>query len=353
MKREKPTVKTFFVLILVLSVCAGCIRKQEPSIKKVRLTYAMWENLPVQVKTNKEVVDRFNKTHPGIEVKMEQSTIDKILIQIGAKCAPDIFFWQGFRIPELAEKNTILPLDNFIKEDSNFNIADYFRVSLVPAHYKGKLYLFPTHTDFALLYYNKSLFDKYNVKYPGVDLTWDKLVPLAQKFTHDINGDGRIDIFGINVDTRLVEIMLCQKGLSHFNPEGTKINFNDPAFIDILQYLKDMRDKYKVAPSISEMESIGNQDVMFETGRLAMAILGSWMIPAYSEKIKNFEWDVSYIPRYPGSKKGFCYLSQGNCISSSTKHPKEAWEFVKFFSGPNGRPSTVMIRNSLPPLKSA
>lgn len=77
------------------------------------------------------------------------------------------------------------------------------------------------------------------------------------------------------------------------------------------------------------------------------------MIPAYSEKIKAFEWDISYLPHYPGSKKGFSYPSNGNCISSATKYPKEAWEFVKFFSGPKGRPSTAMVKNSLPPLKSA
>lgn len=268
----------FTIVVLAIIVVIGCRKKEEPVAKRVRLIYSTWEHLPAQVKANKSIIDKFNKIHPNIEVKMQQSTIEKILVQMAGGTAPDIFFWQGSRIPELAKKGVILSLDDLIKEDPNFDINDYFAVSLNSVRYKEKLYLFPTHTDFFLLFYNKTLFDKNDVEYPGADLTWESLIPLAQKFVKDTNGDGKIDIFGMNRSEIFIDIMLQQKGLSYFDSTGTKINFNDPIFIDILQYLKDMKDKYNICPLESEVKSIGNLNVMFETGRLAMAILGSWIL---------------------------------------------------------------------------
>lgn len=66
-------------------------------------------------------------------------------------------------------------------------------------------------------------------------------------------------------------------------------------------------------------------------------------------KLKEIDWDIANVPK--GEKEYSRLAVGGNCISAGTKHPKEAWEFVKFYSGEKGSLICGISGNCVPALK--
>ena len=64
----------------------------------------------------------------------------------------------------------------------------------------------------------------------------------------------------------------------------------------------------------------------------------------------NFRWDVAHMPKGPACR-ATTFIWGGNCILKGTKHPKEAWEFLKFLSGYEGALLNVRAGNAFPAYK--
>ncbi|MDF2718545.1 MAG: extracellular solute-binding protein family 1, partial [Paenibacillus sp.] len=52
----------------------------------------------------------------------------------------------------------------------------------------GKLTGIPVHTNNMVLYYNKTLFDKFGVAYPKDGMTWDQVLEMSKKLTRNEGG---------------------------------------------------------------------------------------------------------------------------------------------------------------------
>lgn len=52
----------------------------------------------------------------------------------------------------------------------------------------GKMYALPVNVFNIVLYYNKSIFDKFGVPYPKDGMTWDEMLAIAKKLTRNDNG---------------------------------------------------------------------------------------------------------------------------------------------------------------------
>jgi multiple sugar transport system substrate-binding protein len=68
---------------------------------------------------------------------------------------------------------------------------------------------------------------------------------------------------------------------------------------------------------------------MFFTSRTALWISGTWEMKALSEKA-GFEWGAAPFPAGPDGKRIVRVNGLADHISAQTKHPNEAWKFVKF-----------------------
>jgi multiple sugar transport system substrate-binding protein len=57
------------------------------------------------------------------------------------------------------------------------------------------------------------------------------------------------------------------------------------------------------------------------------------------------------MPR--GKTRATTFIWGGNCIMKSTRHPEEAWKFLRFLSGPEGAAITRATGNGLPAYRPA
>ena len=114
------------------------------------------------------------------------------------------------------------------------------------------------------------------------------------------------------------------------NPWGTKYNYDDPRFIDTIAWWRHMIEKGYMPP-VSDARTLG-QTAMFQASKIAMAIDGDWTLATYTTT-KGVKVAFSPQPRGPEGSWSL-YNGLADSIWTGTKHPEEAWKWVKFLSSP-------------------
>ncbi len=306
--------------------------------KKYVLTFFTWTPYPEYL-ANQELIKKFNKKYPKITVRQinDASTraMDKLQTMIASGTAPDVMSIHGAFYVPFAAKNTLSELDKFIQSDEEFNLSDFYPVLINSCKYNDKLYSLPRYTSVYVLFYNKQLFDEVKLKYPNDKWTWDDYLSAAVKLTKDTNNDNVVDQYGCVIDfwgARLYP-WIWQNNGELFNKDKTRCLIDQPAVVEAVQFLVDLQYKYKVTPRTLPHEYKNNVE-MFSVGKIGMFISGAWDIQNL-KGTQSFQWDIAPLPR---KKRHATILGTENyAISSTTKHPEEAWLFYKFLLSPESQ----------------
>jgi multiple sugar transport system substrate-binding protein len=129
-------------------------------------------------------------------------------------------------------------------------------------------------------------------------------------------------------------------------------NFGDDAFVEGVQFYADLANKYQVAPTEADEQSISTMD-LFALGKAAMAMGGHWRYSTFSEA-GDLDFDVTVLPVGPKGH-GACSNvgTTGLAISAGSARKQQAWEFVKFVTGPVGQAVIAESGLFVPVLTSA
>ena len=101
---------------------SGC---DEGGPNPIRMTG--WISTPLEETLTHTLIEAFEKQHPGRPVHYEPITanyMDKLLLMLGTRTAPDIIMLEAFWIPALIAYDRLLPLDDFIAQDPEFALED-------------------------------------------------------------------------------------------------------------------------------------------------------------------------------------------------------------------------------------
>jgi len=295
----------------------------------------------------------FMEKHPNIEVKpiyLNEKYYPTYTIKLAAGEAPDLV-WMGVGFLGFAGQGAFLDLSKRIKSDKSFNLDAIFPAILDMYKYKGHLYGVPDAVTTNVVAYNKAIFDKAGMAYPKDNWTVDDMVAKAKKLTKDINGNGVNDQWGI-ADWDRYGVTSLLYGGRLVNKEGTKIVFDRPIARAQLQIWYDMMFKYKITPLPAQSTTLFGQGSFraFRSGKVAMSVLAAWgRLPVRT--VKDFDWDVVMYPSYKG-QIGVYMSGEAYLISASTKHPDEAYEFLKFTTTKKWMSLQTGEGSSIPSLKA-
>lgn len=324
--RKLYEVMTLVVVSLMLIMAASITTSQA---KKTTIRYHI-RTIKTQLDFRTRIKELFEKEHPDISIKIE--SIDaaeyqtKLLTMFAGGTIGDSF-WNSTDtgIPLFTAVGLMRPLDALVTED-NYNLGQFFGSAVNLLRYKGELYWLPdrAHPGGAGIFYNKEIFDEYGVEYPNYAWTYGDLVEKAKKLTVASKKQWG---FLAPLDMFWLVTILRSFGGGVLNESGTEALMDRPESIEAMKYVRDLLYEYKVAAPVARIEDTLK---MFSTGRIAMYIGGCWNIGQnryYMEK----EWGVGPVPRGAAGRVTFLNVgAQG--ITSSSKHPEETWEWLKFLS---------------------
>ena len=329
--------RPFYLVLIyffVLGLVCGCLKPQEKS-RVVFLKMTMWGKQDELAFYNNALKD-FYKDHPNIRVKIEiipwARVFDKLLVSTAGGRTPDVSRVDSTYFTPCAAKGLLECLDPYIKNDPEFDINDFYQEAVEGwGMYDGKIYGLPSDVDIYAMYYNKTMFDKYGIPYPDETWDWDKYLAAAKKLTKDLDGDGKLEQWGCIPDGWWQDYV-WQNGGDILNKDGTECLLDRPEAYEAIQFMSDLRTKYHVAPTPTDMADIGPQK-LFTNGQIGMYTSGSWAAALiFHKEVTTFDYDVAPIPR--GKTQASFMGGAAFGILKGSKHKKEAWELVKFMTSP-------------------
>lgn len=305
--------KNIFIIILCLFLLTGCTKKNNDALQ-----FASWGSKS-EVEIIKNRLNEFEKTNPGIKVEflhIPQNYFQKIHLLLASNLAPDVVFINNLNIP--VYEKYLLDLTEIIE-----NKEDYLPQVLETMTYKNKLLAVPRDISTLVIFYNKDMFDKFNIPYPQKNWTLEDLLLTTQKFREQ-------EIFGISFEE---ESLFYLPYLRAF--DGGIISKNGEIIINTenskkgIEFYANLRKKYNVAPKNYQSAS-ETMAQMFLNKRLAMHFTGRWLVPKYRESA-DFDWDIINFPN-TNNKSTVSLDSSGYAIIKSTKKRKQAIKLLNFLT---------------------
>jgi multiple sugar transport system substrate-binding protein len=277
-------------------------------------------------------IPEFERQNPGIKVRFHhfEDYSNRVLLSHAGGIAPDVIreFSQTGMV--WTRRGLNLPLNRFIDGPRGIKRDDFIPVLWDTLRYRGETYGVPQDINLIGLFYNKDLFDKAGLKYPDATWTWKDLQRAVEKLTIDRDGDGKPEQKGLDMawGGDMFRPFLYQNGGHMWN--GDRPAFDSPEAAEALGFYRGLMKTYSLTRSNEGRGGLG-PDKFFATGRVAMYLDGSWMVPSVTKSAPNIRFGVAPLPR--GRK---ALTVSGSCswaIDKDSKHPEEAWKLVKFLSG--------------------
>ncbi|MEK7435013.1 MAG: sugar ABC transporter substrate-binding protein [Cyanobacteriota bacterium] len=321
-------IKNLFVFLASSILLLSCEKTENK-----KLTFSSWGSID-EMKILKPILAKFTeKTSIDVElIHIPDNYFQKLHMMFASDTAPDVVFMNNLTMPVYADSGVFEPINNFIENDKELKIDEFYPQVVNAMKWKNNFYGLPRDISNLLIYYNKDMFDKYKIAYPKPDWSFSDFLEISKKLTQDTNNDSKPDTYGFALDKRPLFWLpfVWSSGGDVFNPSLTEFNLNSKESIDGLQNYIDLRNKYKVAPSEKE---VGNTKTaqLFSQEKIGMQLSGRWSVPTY-KKIIKFNWDV--IP-FPKMSKGSIVDvdASGWCMSKSSKNKENAWKLIKFLAG--------------------
>ncbi len=280
----------------------------------------------------KEIVERFDKAHPDIKVKLVytgkyRETAQKVMSALVTKSLPNGGIIPAGPIFTGAYGN--YKILEYMLYDPDFDISDFYDVAWDYAKYKGRICAIPYNISTPVLIYNKKLMEEAGLDPNRPPETWEELLEYAKKITKDLNGDGEPDIWGLNIkDTPwLFKAMLFQNDCEIIDADTMTPLFDGPKGVEAAAFWKKLIDEKAMPVGMHNLA-----DKQFISGTLGFYMGSSSRIGKWCGKLP-FEVGVAFLP-----KKVKRAIPIGGAVLVMFPHSKEEddamWKLIKWLVSP-------------------
>lgn len=306
-----------------------------------------------------DVVNSFEKQNPNIKVKLTMippaQYSQKLDTLIASNNTPDVFYAGGSDFYNYALNGVLLDIQPYLNKDPNFDAADFWKPALKRYKFNGKtigtgdLYGLPKDVGPWAFVYNVDLFKKAGVPLPSEvpgKWTWNDYLAAAKKLTIK-DASGRVTQFGAGGYS--LRSAVWSNGGHFLDRKTGKVEINQPAFYNAMQFVADLSLKYHVSPTPSEQKADGTYQ-RFISGKEAMFAMGPWDQTVFWKL--PFKWDLAPWPASPTTHQTATWLgSLGFVVGKKSKHPAAAVKLAEFMSVNKAEQKKIMdLGQSVPNL---
>ncbi len=316
----------------------------------VTLDFLIWST-PQEMTIYKKFINAFEKEYPQIKINVQTMAWSeywsKLPVLFASGTVPDVLWMHDSRIYQFAELGVLAPLDPLIKKDPPYGWPnDYVPIQIEAFNVGGQQYALPYDFASTLVIYNKSYLDEAGLSYPSHEWTVYDMEAYGKKLTKQTND--KIERYGLGLASatlngmNIFEPFMRAFGGGTVNKERTKSILAEPGSIDAVQFRVDLYFKHKIEG--------GN----FAQGTAAIAWDASWVFRTLSQlATKDLSWDVVRAPKGPGGRNAIMLGGSATAIPKLSKHPAEAWTFIKFWNSPTVQNMYSEDKLLMPVLKSS
>jgi multiple sugar transport system substrate-binding protein len=348
------------IVILSATVVALLLPAQsladDPPSRAGRVVVTYWEKwADFEKDAMQAVVDDFNRSQGRIYVDYVSVSgiVQKTLVATQAGAPPDIAGLWANEVADLAEKNVIVPLDEYAA-GTTVTAERYLPIFWDMVTYQGKIFGVPSTPVVIAFYWNKDLFKAAGLDPETPPRTIAELDRFAERLTK--TKDGSITQMGFLPSEPM--------WWPHFWPYlfggklwdgGDKILLDSPENIRAFTWVQSYAKNYGVAALQNLSASFGNfasaQDP-FMGGRLAMTVQGVWLANYAAKYAPKLNYGAAPLPALnEGDPPKGVADTDILAIPNGAKHPREAFEFIRYFSSQQATEKLALLQRKNTPLR--
>lgn len=280
---------------------------------------AIWQELARDV----------HSKYPKVSIKLETAGFndywDKLATQISTKSQPDIITMQSLRMPQFAARKAMIPLDDYIKRESNLNYEDFFPSGREGMSAGGKTFGLGYDIGPLVMYYNKDLLKKVGVPAPSASkpITWDEFRSACREIT-----DAKHNQYGFVMQPSFDSTVpfIWSAGGDYMDKDAGKCTLDSEGAKAGIAFISDIFTKDKTGAPITDLANYQFGSERFFSGNVGMFIDGPWQIAALKANAK-FDWDIAPVPAGPSGSITWA-AGSGFAVSSAAKDPDSVWKSI-------------------------
>lgn len=322
--------------------------EEEP--EKVTLVYARGLDT---TGANEKLVQAFEEKFPHIKIEYREmpadtgESHDQYVTMFSSQSSEiDVFDADVIWPAEFAQANYVLELDRFIERDG-IAMDAYFPGTVAAGNYNGKQWAMPKFTDAGVFYYRTDIVD-------DPPETWDELIEMAS----ELQGINDTE-FGYIMQaaqyegliTNAIEFIASYGG--QIIDEDNNVVVDSPETIRAIEKMQEIANSDFVPDNILNFQEVETENAFIE-GNSVFARNWPYMQASSEDESRSKVVGNVAITTLPAGDAGVASALGGwmGMINRYTEHPEEAWEFLKFMSGPEGQKITAIDGGSAPTLKA-
>lgn len=273
------------------------------------------------------ILDAFQKEYPNVKIDFQNVTAEnnqysqRLTLLANSGELPDVFYIQP-PIVNMAENGYLAPLDDL---DAVKALSDTYKDAYT---YNDKVYAYVNNAWIGGVFYNKALFEKYDLKEPE---TYGEFLDICKVFYE--NGIRPISVSGTALPDTMFWLhdteVLSKDPVFNLKIDTGEVSFEE-GFLESLQtWKKEFIDTGYLGEDV-----VGYSDEQrmeeFASGEAAMTISGPWAVNTIMEKNPDMELGLFPFVGTEGQKYTVGAVNVGISISSKAKNPEAAKAFLNF-----------------------
>ena len=339
--------RKLLVLTLALILALGAMPLVAHADDQIVIKF--WGGVPAEYGPS-QVVERFNQEYAdkGIQAEYVRYVNDptgNMKLETTLLAGGEIDVYMTYSLTNLVKRGEggmAVELSGMLKEAGFDMIAEQGELTKPFIFEDGKIYGIPTKFENYFVLANVEMFKDAGIELPLNGWTYDQFRETAKKLTR---GEGQDKVYGMfwNSEQEIFRpSMIAQTVLGddyYYTDGGKATNFDNPEFITLNQMIQDMM--FTDGSTITHTDDVTQQltvESTFLAGKAAMS-LGVWTIRSIKD-LEKFPHDftTAYLPvpvRDPAAAKyTVSDMTVGDhiCMSADTKYPKEALEFMLWYT---------------------
>jgi len=339
-----------FVLLLALAAglaaCGSAANAPDPT--PISVSAIEWASDAAWHEKGQQAVGAAAKSVAGTDVRSVMFQTpgeyqEAVKANLGtAKAYPMFDWWFAYRMKELVDMGDVADVTSIWEK--HIAAGEYPSSLMNSFGFNGRAYALPKGVNYWVVFYNKQIFDKYNLEPPQ---TWDEFMSIAQTLK-----ENDVTPFGLDITTCewcgfiwFEELLVRTDPSIYSRLMDGKLRYNDPEVIEVMLKWKDLLDRgYFTEPGLVDDDTSG---MAFAGSVFAMYLIGDWWTAnAETAGLRaNKDYGIFVMPGIT-EKGSNALIIEGRpvLIAEHSPYKEAALEMADYFMGVEGQ--TIWARES-------
>lgn len=324
-------------LLLAALLPCGCGRQVAATTATkpplTSLSFAYWALSPTEINTVHELVARFERSHPRVQVRLIEVTdryYDKLTTMFAAHREPDVFATNYGRLGDFARHGLVADLRPLVEGRERLRpdafVGAAWEAFAGIGEVLGKPGFWGLPRDWGptnLLVYNYDLLAAAGVEAPAPQWTWEQFASACRKLTGKTAEGRRRYGAAICLYPYAAAAWIAQAGGDLRRPDGAWMGSKE--CVRAVSFLRGLIDEGVMAPADPAHDQSFTQ---FQTGRAALVFVTPYDLGELRRK-EGLRWGVA-VPLV-GKQQATGSIPTGIAVSASCAHRGLAADFVEYW----------------------